>query len=173
MRHEMPQAFLGGGAPCAEKSRCKTMFLLLSASVWRNRRICGGPFLRKALAQLCVRFRGWAWCARFAICDHARFSRGALAAQGLGVRVDALLHRLAVERRSGGCAVGTAVGDHATLSSGIAACASCSAAHHPRLCVCFRLGEKRPVKAAVRSLWWEIVARARPQAASCACQPRA
>ena len=40
-------------------------------------------------------------------------SRGALVAQGLGMRVDTLLHRLAVERFGWGCGVGTAVGSYA------------------------------------------------------------
>ena len=105
--------FGGGGGACAENSRSRIGFWRLSPSVWRGRRFCAQTFLRKGFAQLGVRLCGRAWCARFATCDHARSSHGALVAQGLGVRVDTLLHRLAVERFGWGCGVGTAVGSYA------------------------------------------------------------
>ena len=174
MCHEMPQAFRGGGGgACAEKSRSRIGFCRLSPSVWRGRRFCAQAFLRKAFAQLCVRLCGRAWCARFATYDHARFSRGALVAQGLGMRVDTLLHRLAVERCGWGCGVGTAVGSYAPSLPGITVCVAVSPALCLGLCVQLWKGVNRPVKAPVQLLWWENVDHACPQAACCACGPRA
>ena len=72
----------------------------------------GKPILRKAAAQLCVQFRGCAWCVRWGIYDHACFLCRALAAKVPGVLAGALLQRLALERRGWGCGVGTAVRNH-------------------------------------------------------------
>ena len=140
------------------------LFSPISPSAWRDRRICRGLFLRGAFAELCVRFCGWAWCVRRGVFDHAQFLRGALAAQVLGRLVDTLLQGLPAERRGWGCGVGTAVGNHTPLSPGIAECALFSPARRLGPCMCLRLGEESLLKAPVRSLWWEIMDRARAQA---------
>ena len=88
------------------------LFSPLSPSAWRDRRICRALFWRKAFAELCVRFCGWARCVRRGVFDHARFLCGALAAQVPGTLVDMLLQGFPAERRGWGCGVGTAVGSH-------------------------------------------------------------
>ena len=77
-----------------------------------RRRNPGVTFLRKAFAQLCVQFRGCAWCVRGVNYDPARFLCRALAAMVPGVLAGALLQRLALEGRGWGCGVGTAVRNH-------------------------------------------------------------
>lgn len=56
---------------------------------------------------------------------NARCLCGALVAKVLGMLVDTLLQRPAVERRGWGCGVGTALDSCTPLSSGVAESASC------------------------------------------------
>ena len=86
--------------------------LLLSPSLWGETVESGKTVLREAAAQLCVQFRGCAWCVRCGIYDRARFLCRALAAKVPGVLAGALLQSLALERRGWGCGVGTAVRNH-------------------------------------------------------------
>ena len=72
----------------------------------------GGITFARSFRQLCVQFRGCAWCVRWGIYDPARFLCRALAAKVPGVLTGALLQRLALERRGWRCGVGTAVRNH-------------------------------------------------------------
>ena len=104
----------GGRGVRGEVANPESVFGVFSPSVWRDRRFCGfNHFCAKPSASSvsgCVAGRG-ARASPLAIMR--RSSRGALVVQGLGMRVNTLLHRLAVERFGWGCGVGTAVGSYA------------------------------------------------------------
>ena len=161
----------GGGARRVRRNRGAkkgfACFSLCGARAQNRWRL----FLCNAFAELCARFCGRAWCVRRGVFDHARFLRGALAAQVPGRLLDAVLRRLAAEHRGCGCGVGTALSNHTPLSSGTAECAAFSPARRLGPCVCLWLGEERLLRAPVRTLWWEVMARAGAQAAYRACQP--
>lgn len=162
---ENPSSVFGGGGAVRGEVAVRKMVMPLSPSVWRGFRICGWAFFRNDFAQLCVRFCGWAWCVRLGHFRHGGFFHGTLAAKASGVLVDALLGRLAVERRGRGRGVGCAIGIHTCLQCGLAECASHWPAFRAGRCVCAWLGGKRLLEAPVRSLWWQITNRARPHAA--------
>ena len=60
----------------SKRTRCVSVFAenCFFLRLWgENGGIRGKPILREAFAQLCVQFRGCAWCVRWGIYDHARF----------------------------------------------------------------------------------------------------